>query len=798
MEDAKPIFDDSWREVINGENTFTFSLKAEHGKEILEGYFITFIDDEGHRQLFEIEEIEGRHDESNITNFSCKHAFYELQDEFAPDMRPRRMSAGFFLNHILQDSRFEPGTVHSLGSETMHTIDQSAQQALHENLIDVLGGERRARIAMTGQQITGRYIDLLQRRGSDTGKRIRFGKDARGITRTIDMDNVKTLLRGRGRGEETEDGFGRRLTFAGIEWSTGSRIKASFEQSNISMSTGEDFETNHVNENFGIRSPYFLPHQNETLTFHFDDSEYRVGVWFYDEEKEFREFAGYRTSSPAAVQTGQSGYYRFSLTKQQDGGVIRPGDEDDAGFEIQRSVTRNPINKPLGQDYVEDNDALQQFGRKNSNGSRRHRKGTFEMSDADDPTDLLQGTLDALENAVKPNVTYVVDYIDTYELESDQEDNPYQHERLLLGDTVIIHDDEFVPPLLLEARLTERDKSFTNPENSRGVLSNFIDLHEDDRRLRRIESTLNSKEGVWDDKIPKFVENTQWLEGKINALQNQLIASGAYQQAEVIPNQGFMLENTDAQSEDFGALYLGPGIFALASEQHSNGEWNWRTFGTGKGFTADEINAGRIRTALVEIYGSTNFYWDGDDLWAIDPSDSERYARLRAGELYIKKGAITIERPDGFKVVDDGMLTYDVSVQSADPPLTGPGVQFNDSGYWYTTETDRSQTCQYYSFEHKARYLNFRCFLYVDSGTTAHVTIETGVHSNNDVEVLASATSTNTDASTPSNPDNDPRVRELTVDLGVPDGEQKSVYLRIRSSNGGRAHVRTTRRWLNG
>src|SRR5699024_10653401 len=83
--------------------------------------------------------------------------------------------------------------------------------------------EIRTRITISGNKITGRYVDLFAKRGHDLGKRFTYAKDLESITRTIHRDDVITALYGYGKGEEIEDeegnatgGFGRRINFSDI------------------------------------------------------------------------------------------------------------------------------------------------------------------------------------------------------------------------------------------------------------------------------------------------------------------------------------------------------------------------------------------------------------------------------------------------------------------------------------------------------------------------------------------------------------------------------------------------------
>lgn len=62
-----------------------------------------------------------------------------------------------------------------------------------------------------------------------------------------------------------------------------------------------------------------------------------------------------------------------------------------------------------------------------------------------------------------------------------------------------------------------------------------------------------------------------------------------------------LFEDLDSTSPTFGAMCIGTMGFEIASERTSDGtDWNWRTFGTGKGFVADEIIAGVLKSVLIQ------------------------------------------------------------------------------------------------------------------------------------------------------------------------------------------------------
>lgn len=73
--------------------------------------------------------------------------------------------------------------------------------------------------------------------------------------------------------------------------------------------------------------------------------------------------------------------------------------------------------------------------------------------------------------------------------------------------------------------------------------------------------------------------------------KTKLLPPAPYESATVTDSGGILLENNQADSPDYGAIYLGPGLQAIANRKNGM-DWEWRTFGTGAGFTASELIAG--------------------------------------------------------------------------------------------------------------------------------------------------------------------------------------------------------------
>lgn len=261
--------------------------------------------------------------------------------------------------------------------------------------------------------------------------------------------------------------------------------------------------------------------------------------------------------------------------------------------------------------------------------------------------------------------------------------------------------------------------------------------------------------------------------------------------------QGLVL--TDKDNPNLVVLVNSAGIGIS-----EDGGQTFRNALTGAGLVADVVTAGTINTHLVRIMGTDGiFVIDGDELYAVDPNNPDaNYTKIGAGYAEFSGEGVRFIRPDGYVWVENGISRFNIDIQGADPPLAGPNVYSDNStdGYWHTSTSDSPQTCQYYTFKHVARYLIMRLYLYTSSSSSpCHAYIQRGVPSNGNAETLAHVSTTNTDNGVYEGDDNDPRLHEVTIDLGTPDGSEDYVYLRLRAGQSGtRAWGRVTKRYLEG
>lgn len=213
---------------------------------------------------------------------------------------------------------------------------------------------------------------------------------------------------------------------------------------------------------------------------------------------------------------------------------------------------------------------------------------------------LYQDALKMSEIVARPTSTYS---IDTFNLSILPE---YKDERFELGDTVRIYDVELeindytivskavehpdkptLDAVTLKSDLLDiGTKSFTT------MLERVTELAEQVRQNKDIyrRAVAISKDGTIDSSV---------LNGAIDVLKTKLLSTSSNWTTDDKGNMIFTaLDGSSAM------MLCGSG-FMVANSKKSNGEWNWRTFGTGEGFTADLIVAGFINAERIQAHTIT-------------------------------------------------------------------------------------------------------------------------------------------------------------------------------------------------
>lgn len=156
----------------------------------------------------------------------------------------------------------------------------------------------------------------------------------------------------------------------------------------------------------------------------------------------------------------------------------------------------DPADKPVGQEYVVDTDALNRFARIDYNASvgfkLKNRFGFYNNQDITDEAELLQATWDYLQTVKDPVVQYTIQALDLEEIAG------LDYEKVRIGDTVTVIDTTFNPELIVQVRVVEVDRNLTVPENNAFVFGNFITLSVDEgATVQATADVINTNQGRW-------------------------------------------------------------------------------------------------------------------------------------------------------------------------------------------------------------------------------------------------------------------------------------------------------------
>lgn len=414
-----------------------------------------------------------------LQNSSSIKGIHILFDElkangYIRDKRPNNLSASDALGTILAGTRWEVGKVFTENKGSTNWYDKSRLDALSD-FLSIWNVEIDYRITFDGQKIIGRYVDLYDEIGEDTGRRLVYGSNAIDIKAEEIKSNIYTALIGRGKGEEKTDdsgestgGYGRRIDFKDVEW---------------------------------------------------------------------------------------------------------------------KKANGDPVDKPLGQEYVEIPEATALYGY--SDGSSRIR--ITEFGDCDNKEELLKLTYAELVDAARPKVelTTEVNRIGTTNL----------------GDSVNIIRKDI--GLYYTARVFQIERNLLDDSLTKISLGDYIPTSAEKKnkdykdRLDKINDALNDfmdKSHQTDEDFLKLLQE---------GLEQSYYNDDGYNYELKVDNEwnlpaGYYSFDKPINQNPSKVIYMGAGKIAIANSKKADGSWRWTTFGTGDGFVADTIVAGVLKGGKVK------------------------------------------------------------------------------------------------------------------------------------------------------------------------------------------------------
>ncbi|MBU8999489.1 phage tail protein [Collinsella aerofaciens] len=287
------------------------------------------------------------------------------------------------------------------------------------------------------------------------------------------------------------------------------------------------------------------------------------------------------------------------------------GIETDTGG-YGRKLTFGEINN--GKNYVEDATALKLYGRPDGRGGHAHVFGQYENSNCEDAATLLAETRAYLDSHKEPGMTYEADAVDLVQFGR-------EWEGVAVGDDVQIVDTCFSPALRCEGRVT---KLVTDElgGSMRVTLGNVTETITDMLLAQQQKvSSLSKRSSSWD-----VAASTppSYLQQVMDAMNTQFNMSGSsytftsFEQGTIYASVP-MDANGRSTTGKGSAMQLCSQGFRIASGCKADGSWDWRTFGTGAGFTADLITVGTLMGDLIKA--GTIQDRSGKNYWNLDESE---------------------------------------------------------------------------------------------------------------------------------------------------------------------------------
>lgn len=275
-------------------------------------------------------------------------------------------------------------------------------------------------------------------------------------------------------------------------------------------------------------------------------------------------------------------------------GIEQTNDQGEATGGYGRKISFADVNN--GKPYVQDDQALADWGIVGADGTRHHSEASVDFPDCEDPKELLNLTKAALKTRTTPVVSYTADVTALGQAGYDPEGTD-------VGDSVQIIDTSFTTPLRLEGRILQIEEDLAGSlADTKITLGNIRQSYT--QRLAAQQQALDklvSSSGAWNSAAGGTGPYMKDLIDRINQIMN---ATGGYTYLK--PGQGIYVYDKPEDQNPTQCIHIGGGYWRIADHKKPNGDWDFRALANGKGVFADTIFTGRLSDAA-----GLNF-WDMD------------------------------------------------------------------------------------------------------------------------------------------------------------------------------------------
>ena len=275
-------------------------------------------------------------------------------------------------------------------------------------------------------------------------------------------------------------------------------------------------------------------------------------------------------------------------------GIEQTNEEGEPTGGYSHKISFADVNN--GKPYVQDDQALANWGIVGADGTKHHSEASADFPDCEDPKELLNLTKAALKTRTTPVVSYTADVTALGQAGYDPEGTD-------VGDSVQIIDTSFTTPLRLEGRILQIEEDLAGSlADTKITLGNIRQSYT--QRLAAQQQALDklvSNSGAWNSAAGGTGPYMKDLIDRINQIMN---ATGGY--AYLKPGQGIYVYDKPEDQNPTQCIHIGGGYWRIADHKKPNGDWDFRALANGKGIFADTVFTGRLSDAA-----GLN-YWDMD------------------------------------------------------------------------------------------------------------------------------------------------------------------------------------------
>lgn len=314
-------------------------------------------------------------------------------------------------------------------------------------------------------------------------------------------------------------------------------------------------------------------------------------------------------------------------------GIEQTNEEGEATGGYGRKISFAEVNN--GKPYVQDDQALANWGIVGADGTKRHSEASVDFPDCEDPKELLNLTKAALKTRTTPVVSYTADVTALGQAGYDPEGTD-------VGDSVQIIDTSFATPLRLEGRILQIEEDLAGSlAETKITLGNIRQSYT--QRMAAQQQALDklvSNSGAWDSAAGGTGPYMKDLIDRINQIMN---ATGGYTYLK--PSQGIYVYDKPEDQNPTQCIHIGGGYWRIADHKKPNGDWDFRSLANGKGIFADTVFTGRLSDAA------------GLNYWDMDTGEFSLSARSTVGGKTVQQYAD--------KALDDANGYTDAAKQAA-------------------------------------------------------------------------------------------------------------------------------------